>query len=252
MADSTTDLMAPSGLSRTAMLIAAFGVASVLLGIGAVQIGVIPPIAAFGMFAMGTLLCGVLGLVLGSIALFRARNAPAGSGDRATALKGTGASLALLLVVIFAMSTGGEAPPINDITTNLDDPPQFAADLYGERDMSYPPGFAAQVRAAYPDLAPLATDLAREDAYLQALAAARALGWEITNERPEAGTFDASETTAVFRFVDDITVRVTASVDGSVVDVRSKSRDGRGDLGANAARIRRFAEQSKLPNVATR
>ncbi len=57
------------------------------------------------------------------------------------------------------------------------------------------------------------------------------------------GVFEAVEVTRIFRFVDDIVVRVRMSPggNGSVVDVRSKSRDGRGDLGANAARIRAFA-----------
>ena len=39
-------------------------------------------------------------------------------------------------------------------------------------------------------------------------------------------------------FVDDIVVRIRARDGGSVLDVRSKSRVGKGDVGANAARIR--------------
>jgi len=66
------------------------------------------------------------------------------------------------------------------------------------------------------------------------------------------GWTDASETTAVFRFVDDVTIRVSPSADGALIDVRSKSRDGRGDLGANAARIRRFAAEARLPSVGSR
>jgi uncharacterized protein (DUF1499 family) len=252
MTDSQTDSNgSPSRLARSAALVAGFGALSVVIGLAGVQVGALTPLAAFGMFVLGTLLCGVVGLILGAIAVFVTRNAPAGAG-RATAWKASGASLVLLLVVMGAMSNGRGAPPINDITTNVDDPPQFATDLYGDRDMSYPPGFAAQVRAAYPDLAPLATDLPPEDAYRQALAAARALGWEIRHEAPAAGRFDASETTAIFRFVDDVTIRVTPSADGSLIDVRSKSRDGRGDLGANAARIRRFAAEAELPSVASR
>jgi uncharacterized protein (DUF1499 family) len=49
--------------------------------------------------------------------------------------------------------------------------------------------------------------------------------------------------TRIFRFVDDIVVRVRPSNGGSIVDVRSKSRDGRGDMGANAARIRAFRDK---------
>ncbi|TMA41924.1 MAG: DUF1499 domain-containing protein, partial [Deltaproteobacteria bacterium] len=56
-----------------------------------------------------------------------------------------------------------------------------------------------------------------------------------------SGTIEAVATTRVFGFQDDIAIRVRA--DGSAasrVDVRSKSRDGKGDLGANAARIRAY------------
>jgi len=58
-----------------------------------------------------------------------------------------------------------------------------------------------------------------------------------------AGTILARETTAIFQFVDDVVVRVRAAGEKSEVDLRSKSRDGRGDLGANAARIRAFSEK---------
>ena len=61
-----------------------------------------------------------------------------------------------------------------------------------------------------------------------------------------AGTLLARQTSKVFRFVDDILVRVRpGDGGGALVDVRSKSRVGRGDMGVNAARIRAFTE--KLP-----
>jgi uncharacterized protein (DUF1499 family) len=59
---------------------------------------------------------------------------------------------------------------------------------------------------------------------------------------PAAGTLEANETTRLFHFVDDVVVRVRPSDGGSVVDVRSKSRDGRGDMGVNAKRIRAFRD----------
>ena len=58
----------------------------------------------------------------------------------------------------------------------------------------------------------------------------------------EAGEIEATETTATFRFVDDVAVRLRPVEEGTRVDVRSKSRDGQGDLGANAARIRRLLD----------
>jgi uncharacterized protein (DUF1499 family) len=59
---------------------------------------------------------------------------------------------------------------------------------------------------------------------------------------PASGTVEAMETSRIFRFVDDVVVRVRPTDHGSVVDVRSKSRDGKSDLGANAARIRRLRD----------
>ena len=43
--------------------------------------------------------------------------------------------------------------------------------------------------------------------------------------------------TRLFRFVDDVAIRVRPRGAGSVVDLRSNSRVGGGDLGANAERI---------------
>jgi len=44
----------------------------------------------------------------------------------------------------------------------------------------------------------------------------------------------------IFRFVDDVSVRVRPDTGGAKIDVRSKSRDGKGDIGTNARRIRTF------------
>jgi uncharacterized protein (DUF1499 family) len=53
-------------------------------------------------------------------------------------------------------------------------------------------------------------------------------------------------TTRLFKFKDDVTITITGEGAVSVVNVRSKSRIGKGDLGANARRIRAFqAELAK-------
>mgnify|MGYP000510025812 CR=1 FL=1 len=79
--------------------------------------------------------------------------------------------------------------------------------------------------------------LAEEEA-ADVRAAAERLGWVVAAEDPTTGHLEATDTTRFFRFVDDVVVRVRPDGSGSIVDIRSKSRDGRGDLGANAARIR--------------
>jgi uncharacterized protein (DUF1499 family) len=52
------------------------------------------------------------------------------------------------------------------------------------------------------------------------------------------GRIEAVAVSRVFRFTDDIVIRIRPSSDGgSRVDIRSRSRDGKGDLGVNAQRI---------------
>ena len=70
----------------------------------------------------------------------------------------------------------------------------------------------------------------------------QSLGWDIVHRDPEGLTIDARETSFLFKFVDDIAIRVQAEGSGAVIDLRSKSRVGRSDLGANAARIVEFTQ----------
>ena len=114
-------------------------------------------------------------------------------------------------------------PPINDITTELDK------------------ALEAQLRA-YPYVQPLLLPLPPARAFDAALAAARDVGLAIVNADAAAGAITAVATTRMLRFKDDVTIRVSADAAGSRIDVRSKSRIGRGDLGTNARRIRRLLD----------
>ncbi len=141
----------------------------------------------------------------------------------------------------------GLPPRIHDLTTDLDDPPSFrpAEDDAGKsrRHRPYPHGGDAVrelQRTAYRDLSPIQTPLGKTAAFERALVTARAMGWAIVWSDPEQGLIEATATSRWFRFVDDIVIRVRPLDAGSVVDLRSISRVGVGDLGANAARIRRF------------
>ena len=64
--------------------------------------------------------------------------------------------------------------------------------------------------------------------------------WEILRSDPGAHVLEGVATSSLFRFKDDFVVEVRAQDNGSVVQMRSKSRDGKGDIGANAARIKAF------------
>ena len=142
------------------------------------------------------------------------------------------------------LSGAGDVPPIHDISTDTDNPPIFVAAVEARGENSNSLDTAAETVAqqinAYPDITPLTSGLDAEQAYARALATAKDLGWEVLAEYPGNGMIEAVATTAVMAFKDDIAVRVSATEAGSVIDVRSVSRVGLSDMGANAKRIRAF------------
>jgi hypothetical protein len=141
--------------------------------------------------------------------------------------------------------TAADVPRIHDITTDTDDPPQFVALLPIRKQAPNGAQYGGEAvaraqKAAYPDIVPALLAEPPQQAYGHALAAARAMGWDIAAAEAGEGRIEAVATTRWFRFKDDVVIRVSAHEGGSRVDIRSMSRIGRSDLGANAARIRAF------------
>ena len=133
--------------------------------------------------------------------------------------------------------------PLNDVSTDVEEPPPL--DGRGGAAGAGPEltdGRRRKVRQGYPDLlGGLVLKLAPAEAFRLAEARARAQhGWHIRRVLPGEGLLTAVAVTPLLRFKDDVTVRVRPVPGGSRVDVRSRSRLGRDDLGANAARIRRY------------
>jgi uncharacterized protein (DUF1499 family) len=92
----------------------------------------------------------------------------------------------------------------------------------------------------YPDVQPQRFNQPFDKVFDAALATAQAMGWEIRETDREQGVIEAVATTRLFKFKDDVTVTITRDAEATVVNVRSKSRVGKGDLGTNARRIRAF------------
>ena len=98
----------------------------------------------------------------------------------------------------------------------------------------------------YADLQPQHFNQPYDHIFAAALATAEALGWEVTAKDRDRGEIRAVASTTVFRFKDDVTIAISHEGGGALVNVRSRSRVGKGDLGTNARRIRRFqAELAK-------
>jgi uncharacterized protein (DUF1499 family) len=149
--------------------------------------------------------------------------------------------LGVLYVPVRFLQQARAVPPINDISTDTENPPRYMT-----ASRPYPGAeFARQQRAAYPDILPLMLPMPPRAAFAKAVAAAEAMGWEVVGRDAAAGTIEAVDTTKWFGFKDDVAIRVSATPDGSRIDIRSKSRVGRSDIGTNARRIRAYSEHLK-------
>lgn len=96
----------------------------------------------------------------------------------------------------------------------------------------------------YPDLVPRTYEAKPEQVFDAALHAIHRLPrWSLAAHRPESGEIRAEAGTRLFRFVDDVTIRVREEGGKTVVSVRSASRVGKGDFGQNARNIRAFLEE---------
>jgi len=233
-----------------AALATRFGVIDWRLGFGTLTLGYGP------MLLMGAAGLALLALVLAVFVKPRA---------------GIGSALLALAIPALALGYAGyvrnqaaSIPPIHDIVSDPAAPLVFServlqlrAAVPGgnpvEADPRVPddPRFGAaagqSARAlqqnAYPDIQPILLDQQPAEAFEVALAAARAQGWSIDAAEPASGRIEASVRSLWFGFVDDLVVQVSPAAAGSRIDVRSTSRVGISDLGANAARIRAFQSQ---------
>jgi uncharacterized protein (DUF1499 family) len=222
------------------------GVALLLLGLAgpAYRLGVSLQ-TAFGVLRWGAYI-GVLGVAAGVIALLWSRRRPTRWGP---VLGGVAVLLGAIAVAIpyLWQRQARSVPPIHDISTDLENPPQFTAvvPLRAEAPNSLDrgPELPQLQREGYPDIAPVTLSQSPDDAFMRVLAAAQDSGWEIVSADQSSGHIEATDTTRWFGFKDDVVVRLTPWGTGTRVDVRSVSRVGRSDVGTNARRIEEFLDR---------
>jgi uncharacterized protein (DUF1499 family) len=190
----------------------------------------------------------------GAVALALATIVPTRPGDRRRGF--VAAVLALVIgvaaawspLMLFLQAVG--APRINDVSTDMADPPAMVTTLQMRADAMTPAAYpgkatADQQQLAYPDVLPIILGVPPADAFKKVDAVAMDMGWDVVARAPADGRIEAVDTSRWFGFHDDIVVRIRPEGAGSRVDIRSKSRVGRADLGANAHRIRTFAAKLK-------
>jgi uncharacterized protein (DUF1499 family) len=249
-------------LARSALIVsAAFALGMLAAPLG-VWLGLWPFGTAFTI--MGTLFpfvhwVGLLALAeaLGGFVLARVKGYAGASRVLGLPLAGALAcGIAWYIPTTFQPPQGQSYPPIHDVATDLVDIPQFVAVLplraaapnsvvYGDSPNMTPERNAQLQREAYPDLVPKEYAVAPDAMFQRALAAVDAMGWELVAANAAEGRIEATATTFWLRFKDDVVIRIRPGGNGpdsSVVDARSLSRVGGGDVGANAKRLRRFFE----------
>jgi hypothetical protein len=184
---------------------------------------------------------------------------------------GFGALAAMWLVSLGAagmalsvISSAKDVPPIHDISTDTAAPLVFSAKLMAERGTTnvnpvLPPNEASvpfdkdrlsnwsgrtltDIQSeAYPTIKSLVIEgQAPATIYTKALESAKKQGFRIVSEDAAALRIEGVSESFWFGFKDDVVIAITPAGTGSKVDMRSVSRVGISDLGANAKRIEAF------------
>ncbi len=190
--------------------------------------------------------CGVAAVLVVALLAFTTR------ARRGLAMCATGLAVAAVTAWIpFDLrATASALPPIHDISTDLADPPQFVRVAALRKTGDHPVAYdgdkvAAQQQKAYPDIVPVLMKAPPDKVFAAAQAALGAMGLELDDADAGQGRLEATETSLLFGFKDDVVVRIAATAEGSKIDVRSKSRIGGHDIGMNAKRVRTFVAKLK-------
>ncbi len=226
---------------------ALIAVAAVAAGLVSAHYRLSTPFFGFQLMLIG-LVFAVLSALSGLIALPMTYFSPKRRAAFGRAVLGFLLALLVIMPIVVIASKTRQYPLINDITTDTRKPPEFVKALELQpkrgRDMSYDPRFAAiqNGAAAYQDLAPLKMDGTPDEVFKRvAILTGEVPTWQITRDDPAAHTLEGVATSELFKFQDDFIIEVRpADGGGSLVEMRSKSRDGKGDLGTNYHRIMSF------------
>ncbi len=232
-------------------------------GVGAGLWGLLAPLGSgWGLWDWKSGLTGVQwsfflavgALLLGLLYIWRGRRT--GRTRRPLLWLGTLIAAAYSIWMLSLLAGAASVPAIHDVSTDLADPPQFAvlalradnldnipgADDTEMKGMSPVQRWTLLHQKEYGDIRSVRIDQPMNAVMAKAARLATERDWEIASNVPSEGRLEATATTALFRFKDDIVLRVRPTEDGrgSIADMRSVSRVGQSDLGVNAKRVRSF------------
>lgn len=198
---------------------------------------------SFKLIQFSALLSGVLlllAIIIGAISLFK---------KQPDVAKKCAIAVFLLAIPVVGLSIQAvkakSLPFIHQVSTDTINLPAFNVVIALRGEHSNPLAYehdklAPLQQEAYPELQPIISQLNAKQAFTKAVNTAITLGWEVVAQDQEQGIIEAVDTTFIWGFKDDIAIRIQQTSTGSKIDLRSISRIGGSDLGANAERIQRF------------
>lgn len=231
--------------------LAVFAWATSAFGLGLAHTHKVEMEAALSVFSAGLLLACFALLLAGAALTVIWQEARRGLGE---AISASLIALLLLGFPAYLALIAFQLPMLNDVTTDLNDPPAFSrsASAMAQRSMEIPQDkpqtLRDEQRRAYLDIQPILLDLEIEDAWKLVKQTTLALGWRQIDQTPPGGRtgiahLDVVSQTLLLALPQDMTIRLKPLVGQTRVDVRSASRYGRHDFGSNADQIRRFASE---------
>ncbi len=247
-------LMVAEPVARAAIWsrrLAIFAFAIAMIAIALSRMRAADPPAALSVFAAGLVIAMLAAMLAGSAAVVIWRGGLRGAGQ---ALFGFALAAALIGYPGYLGVEAFVLPPINDVSTDLASPPGFliSTKARAARVGAEPPPSSEETRAAqrgaYPDIETIRVEMDSTEAYRVALSAASDLGWRIVDAEPPnlagdgAALIEAIDRSLFFGFFSDIAIRIRPGAVDTAIDVRSVSRVGKHDFGANGRHVRRFLE----------
>jgi uncharacterized protein (DUF1499 family) len=225
------------------------GLACLLIGALGAKAGIWGFEGGFMLLGVGTVLAAAV-FFLGIIAYVYCVSKKL-QAERGAILTGLVVSIVILGLMGSQFMTARSVPPIHNISTDTESPPQFdkivaIREAQGANPLAYDAAVLAEPqRKTYPQVQPLISDKPPAEMLQKAQQVLESMGLEIVDTNPGAGRIEATDTTFWFGFKDDVVVRVRPEGSGSVVDIRSVSRVGQSDLGKNAERISQILDALK-------
>ena len=198
-------------------------------------------VALLAPFLILSWLGGIVACILAFVAFFRTPE------KRRAAITDEVIALFCVLAPLYGLMQGQGAPPIHDISTDLKNPPIFRAAPMGRPDFANPlsretPDLAQIQARAYPDIKTLRFSEKPAPIFAALKSLLQQEGVSLTDMHESDGHLEGVATTFIMGFKDDIVFRLRPSRGGTALDMRSVSRIGVSDLGANASRIRKIRE----------